>query len=65
MLCHRGKKVISVSAASRKTGRKPSDDRAVTETLVAEAQGAGVKAHVQAMLFQLKARQRIQLNQTA
>jgi hypothetical protein len=44
---------------------KLSDRRAAAETLIAEAQAARVKAHVQVMLLQLKARHRTQLKQAA
>ncbi|EIM26764.1 hypothetical protein MicloDRAFT_00033140 [Microvirga lotononidis] len=51
--------------ANRMTDRRPSDRLVVAETLIAEAQAARVKAHVQAMLFQLKARRQIQTKQAA
>jgi hypothetical protein len=65
MLCHRGKKVVGVSGADRMTDRKPSDRRAVAGTLIAEAQAARVKAHVQVMLSHMKARRQTQLKQAA
>ena len=45
--------------------RKLSGSRGAAENLIAEAQAARVKAHVQAMLFQLKARRQIQTKQAA
>jgi hypothetical protein len=47
------------------TDRKPSDRRAVAETLIAEAQAARVKAHVQAVLSRLNARRQTQIKQAA
>jgi hypothetical protein len=47
------------------TDRKPSDRWAVAETLIAEAQAARIKAHVQVMLSHLKARRQTQLKQAA
>ena len=65
MLCHRGKKVVGVSGVDRMIDRKPSDCRAVAETLIAEAQAARVKAHVQVMLSHMKSRRQTQLKQAA
>ena len=57
--------MADVSGANRKTDRKPSGRWAVAETLIAEAQAARVKAHIRAMLFQLKARRQVQTKQAA
>jgi hypothetical protein len=58
-------KVAGVSGADRMIDRKPSDRRDIAETLIAEAQGARVKAHVQAMLSRMRARHRTQPKQAA
>ena len=57
--------MVGVSGVDRMIDRKPSDRRAVAETLIAEAQAARVKAHVQVMLSRLKSRRQTQLKQAA
>ena len=64
ILCHRGK-VAGMSGAEQMIDRKPSDSRGIAEDLIAEAQAARIKTHVQAMFSRLKARHRTQPKQTA